>query len=171
MTSSVPEMMRAMQNTPELLRLLLDAEVQFVVVGGVAAIAHGSASFTVDFDVVAPLTVDNVGRVLRALQPYEPRFYQAHGKPRVDRSAEELAEFKNLYLDTTLGRIDLLGSLPPVGDYETVAGRALTVQLFGHACRIVSLDDLILVKAHVARPKDKLVELELRAIRDRRRGA
>lgn len=159
------------QNTPELLRLLLDAEVEFVVVGGVAAIAHGSASFTVDFDVVAPLTVENVSRLLRALAPWEPRFYQAAGKPRVERSAEELAEFKNLYLDTTLGRIDILGSLPPVGDYETVMSRALTVPLFGHPCRIVSLDDLIAVKAHVARPKDKLVELELRAIRDRRRGS
>lgn len=56
------------QKPPELLRLLLDAEVEFVVVGGVAAIARGSASFTVDFDVVAPLTVENVGRLLRAIR-------------------------------------------------------------------------------------------------------
>ncbi len=160
-----------MQNTPELLRVLLDAEVDFVVVGGVAAIAHGSATFTVHFDVVAPLTLENVRRLLRALGALEPRFYQTLGKPPVRRTAEELAEFKNLYLETTLGRIDVLGSLPPVGSYEQVAARAMTVQLFGHQCRIVGLDDLIAVKAHVARPKDKQVELELRAIRDRaRRG-
>ena len=89
------------------------------------------------------------------------------GKPRVDRTAEELAEFKNLYLDTTLGRIDILGALPPVGSFEHVASRAIAVVVHGHACRIVGLDDLIAVKAHVARPKDKQVELELRAIRER----
>ncbi|MEW5741302.1 MAG: hypothetical protein AB1938_20435 [Myxococcota bacterium] len=156
-----------MQNTPELLRRLLDAGFEFVVVGGVAAIAHGSASFTVDFDVVASLTVENCRLLLKALDGLEPRFYQTPGRPPMRRTAEELAQFKNVYLDTTLGRIDVLGSLPPVGTFADVARRALTVQLFGHSCRIVSLDDLITVKAHVGRPKDKQVELELRAIRER----
>lgn len=156
-----------MQNTPELIRLLLEADFEFVVVGGVAAIAHGSASFTSDFDVVAPLTVDNVRRLLSTLGGLQPRFYQAIGKPLVERTAEELSEFRNLYFETQLGRIDILGSLPPVGDYQRVASRAVTVLVHGHACRIASLDDLIAVKAHVGRPKDKQVELELRAIRER----
>jgi predicted nucleotidyltransferase len=156
-----------MQNTPELIRRLLETGFEFVVVGGVAAIAHGSASFTVDFDVVAPLTAPNIERLLHGLEGLEPRLSQTLGKPALNRTAQELAEFKNLYLDTTLGRIDILGSLPPVGDFEAVASRALKVALYGHSCRIVSLDDLIAVKAHVGRPKDKHVELELRAIRER----
>lgn len=155
-----------MQNTPELLRRLLEAQVEFVVVGGVAAIAHGSASFTVDFDVVAPFTLENTAKMLAAVSGLEARFYQTPGKPPLDRTAEQLAHFKNLYLETTLGRVDLLGSLPSVGSYEVVAARALTVRLFEHECRIVALDDLIAVKAHLGRPKDKQVELELRAIRE-----
>ncbi len=155
------------QRTDELLRVLTNAGVEFVVVGGVAANLHGSAQTTKDFDVVAPLTVDNCTKILAALQPHSPRFYQTPGKPRVDRSAEDLAHFKNLYLMTDLGLIDFLGSLPPVGTYETVASRALTVTLLGIECRVVSLDDLIAVKQHVARPKDKAVEIELKAIRER----
>lgn len=42
-----------MQQTPELLRLLLEAGVEFVLIGGVAAIAHGSSTFTVDCDIKA----------------------------------------------------------------------------------------------------------------------
>jgi hypothetical protein len=151
----------------EVLRALLEAQVEFVVVGGIAAIAHGSSFLTRDFDAVVPLTVENCGRILAALSPFAPRFYQAHGKPKVDKTPEQLATFKNLYLDTQIGTVDLLGSLPPVGDFATVASRAIHKELHGHDCRILSLDDLIEVKAFVGRPKDKLVEVELRAIRER----
>lgn len=146
---------------------MLEAQVEFVVIGGVAAIAHGSTYMTDDLDVAVPLTVENCRRILKALLPYEPRFYQTIGRPLVTRSAEELAEFKNLYFETTLGVIDLLGSVPPLGNFETVAAKSTTKMLHGFRCMIVSLDDLIEVKAHVARPKDRAIELELRAIRDR----
>ena len=150
--------------------MLLEAHVDFVVVGVVAAIAHGSSYLTRDFDAVVDLGVQNCRRILAALGPYEPRFYQAHGKPAVTRSAEELAEFKNLYWETQLGVIDLLGSLPPIGDFATVSDRAAHTRLYDHDCLLLSLDDLIEVKAFVGRPKDKLVEVELRAIRERLRA-
>jgi hypothetical protein len=59
----------------EILRVLADASVDFVVVGGLAAIAHGASQSTRDFDAVAPLTVENCRRILAALGPFEPRFY------------------------------------------------------------------------------------------------
>ncbi len=157
------------QENDALLRALVQAKVEFVLVGGVASNLHGSSQLTKDLDVVAPLTVENCHRILNALGALSPRFYQAAGKPLVQRTAEQLAAFKNLYFETTLGRIDLLGSLPPVGDFERVASRALEVVLGDFSCRLVALDDLIEVKAFVGRPKDKLVEIELRAIRDRLR--
>lgn len=159
------------QENDRLLKALVDAGVEFVLVGGVAANLHGSSQLTKDLDVVVRLTVANCGRILAALQSHHPRFYQAHGRPPVDRTAEQLAEFKNLYWDTDLGRVDLLGSLPPVGEYERVAQASIAVTVGGLTCRLVALDDLIAVKQHVARPKDKAVEMELRAIRERLKGA
>lgn len=73
----------SVQRSLELLGALLMERVEFVVVGGDAAIAHGSLQFTQDLDVVSPLTADNCGRILKALSPFEPRFYQTQGKPRV----------------------------------------------------------------------------------------
>ncbi len=156
----------AISRPSELLRLLLEANVEFVVVGGVAAIAHGVATMTDALDVVAPLIVENCRRILAAVGPYEPRFYQTLGKPPVTRTAEELSEFRNLYFSTTLGVVDFLGTLPPIGTFREVAARSIVRTLHGLECRIISLDDLIAVKAHVGRPKDKSVEFELRAIRD-----
>lgn len=108
------------QESDQLLRRLVDAGVEFVLVGGVAANLHGSSFMTRDLDVVTRLSKENCTRILAALGDLEPRFYQAHGSPRVTRTAEELAEFRNPYFDTTLGRIDLLGSLPPVGEFDRV---------------------------------------------------
>jgi len=154
----------------ELLAVLLKGEVEFVVVGGVAAIAHGASTMTRDVDVAAPLTVENCARILTALAPYEPRFYQAMNRPLVQRSAEELSEFKNLYFETTLGIVEFLGTVPPLGSYAELGSRAEAHDFLGMPCRILSLDDLIAVKAHVGRPKDRLMEVELRAIRDLKNG-
>ena len=156
-----------MQDNDALLRVLVESQIEFVLIGGVAANVLGSSYSTQDLDVLAPLSVENCEKILRALMPFNPRFYQTLGAPKVTRTAAELAEFKNLYFKTDLGKIDLLGALPPVGSFVDVAARAQVFTVFGHDCRVVSLDDLIAVKAFVGRPKDKFVELELRAIRER----
>lgn len=155
------------QNSAELLRRLLEADVELVVVGGIAAIAWGSQQLTKDLDIAAPLTQPNVARLMGVLRPLEPRFYQAFGKPLVTRTDEELAAFKNLYLQTSLGIVDILSAVPPVGDFAAVAASAKHLEVFDRDCRVIALDDLISVKAFVGRPKDKLVEAELRAIRER----
>ena len=83
-------------------------------------------------------------------------------------SAEYLSSYKNLYLLTDLGRLDVLGSVPPVGSFETIAQRAEETTVLGPRVHVISLDDLITVKHDVGRPKDRHVELELRAIRELR---
>ncbi|MGQ0505561.1 MAG: hypothetical protein ACT4TC_09595, partial [Myxococcaceae bacterium] len=68
---------------------------------------------------------------------------------------------------TKLGVLDVLGSVPPVGDFARVASAATTLDLFGRPCKVISLDDLITVKHAIGRPKDLQTEQELKAIRDR----
>jgi hypothetical protein len=69
------------QQTPELLRRLVDAKVELVVIGGVAAVAWGSTQFTRDLDISAPFTLENLERLMSVLRPLSPRFYQTIGKP------------------------------------------------------------------------------------------
>jgi hypothetical protein len=158
------------QQTERLLCELLDAEVECVVVGGVAAAIHGCTRLTEDLDLVAPLTFANCERILGVLQKYRPRFYQTLGRPPVERDAKALSEFKNPYFDTQLGIVDVLGSLPPVGDYARIRSRSIAIDFEGRSLQLVSLDDLISVKEAVGRPKDREVLIELKAIRDRLKG-
>jgi hypothetical protein len=152
----------------ELLRRMIERQVEFVVVGGVAAIAHGAAMNTDDLDVAFPFTVENLSRLFAALEGLNPRYHMTLDRRPVREPPEHLVSFKNLYLATDIGRLDLLGSLPPVGDYERVASRAEEVTVWGLKVRVVALEDLIAVKAHVGRPKDRHAELELRAIQELR---
>ena len=151
-----------------LLRRLVAAGVEFVVVGGVAARAHGSAMSTDDLDITAPLTVENVRRLLSAVDGLNPRYAMTPDKRRVTEPAEHFANFKNLYLLTDLGRLDILGSVPPVGEYDQIASRAEELTVYDIKVRVIALEDLIAVKADIGRPKDRHVELELRAIRELR---
>lgn len=61
--------------------------------------------------------------------------------------------------------------VPPVGSYAEVAARALTMEVYGRPCRVISLDDLIAVKAHVGRDKDRRALEELKALWARQKGS
>ncbi|MHB8877627.1 MAG: hypothetical protein ACYC8T_28380 [Myxococcaceae bacterium] len=152
------------------MKVLVAARFDFVVIGGVAASAHGSALMTVDLDVVAPFDAKNLGRLMSALSAYQPRFAHTPERRPITQAPEELAAFKNLYIATALGRLDVLSTITGVGAYAQVLPRAATVELSGVTYRVLGLDDLIAAKAALGRPKDKQVELELKAIRDRLRG-
>ena len=152
-------------DTRALLEALLDADVEFVVVGGTAALVHGAATPTDDLDVAAPLTVENIERLLSALRPLRPRHVTRPDLGEVWQTPEELSRFRLLLLETDLGRLDVLAEIEPlggIGDLQTI-----NVELVpNRPVRVLSLDQLIQVKAHLGRPKDKIVEAELRAIRD-----
>jgi hypothetical protein len=71
---------------------------------------------------------------------------------------------KNLYLQTDLGALDLLGSITGVGEFDEVRSSAVDVQLFGRTVKVLALEPLIRAKEAVGRHKDLLVATELRAI-------
>lgn len=158
------------QQTDRLLALLQDAGVRFVVIGGVAAYAHGAATLTVDLDVAAQLTPDNVERLMVALRPYHPKHVTRPDLGVIQESIERLCEFRMLLIATDLGRLDVLREVQPLGPAESLRSVELEV-VEGRRCQVLDLDQLIEVKAFVGRPKDRIVEQELRAIRERRRSA
>jgi hypothetical protein len=152
-----------------LLTALQEANVEFCVIGGVAAIAHGALTPTHDLDVAAPMTVENLARLLTALAPHRPKHATRPDLGVITASAEELTRFRLLLLDTELGRLDVLKRVEPIGEFEQL--RSIPMPLAGErTVSVIDLDQLIEIKAHLRRPKDKIVEVELRAIRDRLRA-
>jgi len=147
----------------ELLATLTRAELPYVVVGGLAAIAHGAITFTRDVDVALPLTDANLSGLLDALAPLHPR-HVTRPDLGVLTDASRLRGFRLLLLETDLGRLDVLGELPPFDDVRALPTVRRTLD-GENWVDVLELDALIALKAHVGRPKDKVMEAELRAVR------
>ena len=147
-----------------LLRRLAEAGVDFVVVGGYAAVIHGSAYVTNDVDVCAVLSSDNVEKIREALADLHPVHRQTHKRLSFLDHPAPGQTLHNLYLETDDGIIDILSSILGVGDYARLKERAVEFPVFGHKCAVISLDDLITAKEAVGRERDLLAVKELRAI-------
>jgi hypothetical protein len=149
-----------------LLNTLGQHGVEFIVVGGAAAIAHGSARLTQDLDIVYHRSPGNVDRLVDALRDFKPYLRGAPpGLPFIwDRST--LARGLNFTLITSLGDIDLLGEIPGGGTYEDLAENAIHLQVFQTHCLCLSLPQLIRAKRAAGRPKDLEALAELEAIEE-----
>jgi hypothetical protein len=155
-----------MTDLPRLVTALAEAEVRFVVVGGMAGIAHGAARVTFDIDCVYARDADNLVRLARATQPFRPTLRDApEGLPfRFDEATIEAG--LNFTLNTTAGPIDFLGEVAGGGRYEDLLADTMEIHLFGVTCRVVSLPKLIALKRAAGRPKDFEAIAELEALRE-----
>ncbi len=146
------------------LRALCQANVKFILVGGAAATAHGSARLTQDLDIVYERSSENLQRVVSALAELQPYLRGAPpGLPFV-WGVRTLAMGLNFTLTTTLGDLDLLGEITGGGRYEDIADHTIEIELFGVRCRCLDLPKLIEVKRAAGRPKDIEAIAELEAI-------
>jgi hypothetical protein len=151
-----------------LLGALVKGCVEFVVIGGMAATAHGSAHVTVDLDVVYRRSDENVERLASALAPLVPYL---RGLPpglpfRFDEAT--IRRGLNFTLTTAAGDLDVLGEAAGGGTYEALLPRSEVRQLFGLDVRFVDLDTLIHLKRAAGRPRDLERIAELEALREER---
>ncbi len=155
----------------QILKSLVDHQIEFVVVGGMAATTHGSPIVTHDVDVCAPLDDENARRIIAALSQWRPKFFERPDLGVVKPDNHNLYNLKNLYLLTDLGRIDFLGEVSGVGSYAEVVRNSDVLELEECRCRVLNLDALIAAKRAAGRNKDKdaLRYLEkIKALRDRK---
>ncbi len=151
-----------------LLRVLHEHGVEFILIGGAAAIAHGSARFTEDLDVVYERSPGNLKRMVDALAPHHP---YPRGAPAGLPFVWDMATLKrgmNFTLTTALGDFDLFGEIPGGGTFSELANGAVEIELFGARCLCLSLTQLIHAKRTTGRPKDLEALAELEAIEDER---
>ncbi len=151
----------------EILARLSGEGVEFVVIGGIAVIAHGHTRTTLDLDVCYARTPENLARIVRALEGTSPRLRGAPPELPFLFDTRTLKNGLNFTLTTSLGDVDLLGEVTGIGGYGDIALRADELELHGARVKLLSLDDLIRSKAAAGRAKD-LVDLEaLRRLRAR----
>ncbi len=152
-----------MMDFGRLIAVLANHEVEFIVIGGIAAAGHGSARATYDVDVVYGRSGENLGRIVAALDPLHPYLRGAPAGLPFRLDVETLRRGLNFTLATEAGALDLLGEVTGGGGYENLLQHSMETQAFGTKFQMLDLPTLIRIKRAAGRPKDleAIAELEL----------
>jgi predicted nucleotidyltransferase len=145
----------------EIFRALDEADVRYLVVGGVAVVFHGHPRFTADLDLVLDLTPTNVSAAIANLQrlDYRPRAPVAAEDFAKDEVRTKWREEKGLTVFSLWSpsypgtEVDLFVEEP--FDFEEAWSRRLDAVLDdGTTVHVVGMDDLRSLKQTTGRPKD-----------------
>lgn len=136
------------------LAALAEADVDFVVVGGVAGGAHGSAYPTYDVDIAVEGSRRNLQRLTEALASLGSHV------PRIETGG---------VFETRSGSLDVTVYPSRGREYARLARDAVAAPIESHEVRIGSIDHLIAMREKACRPYDGLLSMELRALADEQR--
>lgn len=140
---------------------LLDAldrnGVDFVIIGGVAGLAHGSSYPTYDLDIAYARDARNLERMAAALRDIAITLRGAPDDLPFQIDAKTLEAGMNFTFVTEFGEFDILGHVDGVRDYEELRGHAEVQEVGGLPVQVASLNHLIGMKRRADRPKDQLM--------------
>ena len=158
-----------MQNLSELVRRLISSDVEFVLVGGFAAVAHGVMLVTQDVDICCRFTEANLMRIQAALADLHPVHRSRPDLP-LALTPEQCASLKNLYLKTDFGIVDCLSEILGVGPFDEVARHGVGIELPVGQCRVLDLEALIRAKEAMDRDHDRITVKHLKEIQKHKTG-
>lgn len=148
----------------DLLRVLSDHGVEFLVIGGVAVAAHGYVRGTKDVDIIPEPSRANLERLLAALTALDARPEIGDFRPEempVQLDVDGLAQGRNWALETRHGRLDLMQWVAGARSYEALRAEAIVKDGIAY----VGLDDLIAMKGAAGRDLD---HVDIRALEEAR---
>jgi hypothetical protein len=156
------------QNDQALLTRLKDSGLDFVVIGGVCVVFHGAALATFDLDICCAFNMENVLKIESALKDFHPAHRLTPNKLPLEMTRSAFGDLKNLYLQTDLGKIDCLGEVAGIGNFDAVKKQSIVASMSYGEFRFLSIDALIAAKKAVGREHDWAAVRRLTAIKERK---
>ncbi|HYX31136.1 MAG TPA: hypothetical protein VE863_21545 [Pyrinomonadaceae bacterium] len=123
------------------LKLLADYRIDCVIIGGIAARAHGSSHETNDLDVCYARDSENLNKLAAALISVHAGLRGAPKNLTFRLDPETLRRGLNCTFETDIGPLDLLGEVRGVGFYEHCLEDSIRIEMFGEAFNILALDN------------------------------
>jgi hypothetical protein len=147
-----------------ILEVLVRHGVDFVVIGGLAALAHGSPFPTRDVDVTPAKDAANLGRLSGALTELDAKVRPDDEALPFSHDAESLGAAGVWNLTTRFGDLDI--SMVPDGTegYQDLVLQAVPTPVIDVVVPVASLADIIRSKQAANRPKDQRVLPTLREL-------
>ena len=150
---------------------LADARVEFIVVGGVAAVLQGVPTTTFDLDVVPSREPANRARLIEVLRELEACYREHLPAKRLVPTEEDLGSPGHHLLLTRAGPLDLLGTVQEGRGFEDLLASSGELELEGRRIRVLDLEALLRMKEALGREKDLLQARLLRnTLEERRRS-
>ncbi len=146
----------ASPNLETLLTTLASSDVEFIVVGLLAAVAQGAPVTTHDLDIVHRRTPENIARLLDVLVNVLDAQYRGHAEV-LRPTAEILAGTGHSLLKTKLGPLDVLGTIEGGRDYDALLPGSVRVEVSGHTVHVLGLATMIEIKRGSTRVKDQMI--------------
>jgi hypothetical protein len=146
-----PEPLRAQA----LLERLVEADVRFVLIGGLAVGAWGFVRGTKDVDVVPDPAKENLERLAEVLRELDGKVDVGEGRLTADAISMFLSAGDRTLVATELGPLDVLQGLPQIPSFSTLDAQASDVEFGGLQLRVCSLDHLLEMKRASERPRDR----------------
>jgi hypothetical protein len=168
---ATPDRPRAL-DAGAILEVLVEHGVDFVLVGGIAGMAHGSTYPSFDLDIAYSRDRANLKRLVAALRELDATL-RVGGEPSPDPEAvpfqldlKAIEKGLNFTFDTSYGPLDVLGDPEGISSYRDLAEASIETEIEGHPVRVSSLDHLIAMKRNAGRPKDELMLAEYIVLAD-----
>jgi hypothetical protein len=154
-----------------ILEVLTKHDVQYVLVGGFAAVIHGSPYVTTDIDVAPRLDRMNLDKLSAALRELNARVWTSTDPAGLafEHDAESIARVTMWNLITDYGRLDVAFQPSGTGGYDDLVRDSLHLEILGVGVDVASLADVVRSKEAAGREKDRLVLPVLRRIMEENR--
>jgi len=136
------------------LKVLVDHGVDFILVGGVAAILEGAPLSTLDVDVVFLRREENMPPLLNALRALGARYVDPAGR-HILPDADKLSSLRMHRLKTEFGPLDVMETIGHGLSYADLIGDTQVMEIAGINVRVLGLETIILSKEQANREKDR----------------
>ncbi|HEY0390459.1 MAG TPA: hypothetical protein VGC63_01985 [Solirubrobacterales bacterium] len=145
-----------------LLSTLLEHEVEFCVIGAVAAWLQGSPAVTLDLDVMPRRDLENAERLAAALNSLAA--HPPDSEAAVELGGADFLGWQTQRFETNAGPLDVVPNAAAIGGFEEVA--TIELSLGELSVRVITIDEVIASKEKLGRPKDTAALPALYATRE-----
>ena len=133
---------------------LIEAGIDFILVGGLAAVIQGAPVTTMDVDIVHKQSPENISKLLAFLKSIDAHHRRLDDKV-IEPKEDDISGMGHALFTTRLGPLDVLAAIEEGRGYDDLFEHTLEIEFRGHIIRVLDLKMLIQLKKKSADLRDQ----------------